>query len=290
MSKLISNIKNINRYILNPYHNVVEKYSKNEKWKILLSALLYSLVFALCIATPTVFLIDEYIVPLKPNIIEFPFVVFFFLAVISAPILEELAFRLPLKFDTNILMIFDSKDKIEQFWIKYFKPIFYFIAFSFAILHAVSNFNNSGIVFYLVAPFIVFSQGFGGLILGYIRMHLGFWWGVLHHLLFNFTVIILTTFFFHNKLNFEEKSNTFSVKMYDLQYYENNPIKQVEFDKNSIKTILWNNITLQKLLDSVYDKKYKTTDNQLIKIELNTTKPISKNEMLNVLKENYNIE
>lgn len=290
--KLFSDIKNINKYILNPKHTVEEKYTTTQKWRILFSALLYDIIIAFVIAIPILYAIDAFIIPLETNdeFNEFSFAELFFFVVILAPILEEIMFRLPLKFSRNILMLFDSKkNSIENFWIKYFKHIFYIFSFAFALVH-ITNYKNTQTVFYILAPLIVFIQGFGGLIIGYIRMHLGFLWGILSHALYNFIVAIVVSLIFHNDILLEKKNDIIDLKIHELHYHNHKQKKEVNFNENTITSIHWNDETIQKLLDTLYNKQYKTFDNHLTKVKLTTTKPISKKEFLEILKEEYRIE
>lgn len=120
-------------------------------------------------------------------------------------------------------------------------------------------------------------------------MNLGFWWGVLHHTLFNCLTLIMISYIHHNSPSIVKKDNTVNLKVYNLQFFEDNYLKKVSFDNNNISKIQWNNTSLQKVLDTIYNKKYKTYDNQLIKLNLTTTKALAKEEFLNILKEEYRI-
>src|SRR5690606_21786204 len=71
----------------------------------------------------------------------------FLLGVVLVPLLEEIIFRLFLRFKSNYLLKFiiylypKSKDSIHEFWQKYFGFIFYLSAIIFALVH-LSNFNE----------------------------------------------------------------------------------------------------------------------------------------------------
>jgi len=96
----------------------------------------------------------------------------FLLAVIVAPILEELVFRLPL--------ILGFKKEGNR---KYFKYFFYTIAALFALIH-IFNFNDE-IPFYLV-PLMVLPQFTLALLLGFVRMRFGMWANIYVHMFNNF--------------------------------------------------------------------------------------------------------
>ena len=92
--------------------------------------------------------------------------------IILAPLIEEGMFRFWLGYFRN--------------W-NYFKWLYYISALLFGGIHIFNyQFNNSH---YFFIPFITMSQTFGGLMLGYIRIIYGFWYGVLLHALFNSLVI-----------------------------------------------------------------------------------------------------
>ncbi|WP_409013855.1 type II CAAX prenyl endopeptidase Rce1 family protein [Dyadobacter sp. CY356] len=91
-----------------------------------------------------------------------------FLVIIFAPLMEECMFRLFLGFYRNK---------------NYFKWLYYVSAVFFGCIHIFNyQFNSSH---YIFIPFITISQTFGGLMLGYVRIIYGFWYGVLLHSLFN---------------------------------------------------------------------------------------------------------
>jgi hypothetical protein len=95
-----------------------------------------------------------------------------FSIIIFAPLAEEGMFRLCLGYYRNKA---------------YFRVLYYISALLFGCVHILNyQFNDSH---YFFIPFITMSQTFGGLMLGYIRIIYGFWYGVLLHALFNSLVI-----------------------------------------------------------------------------------------------------
>lgn len=290
--RILSDIKHINKYILNPYHDVETGFTTKEKWRITLSALVYDLIVSIAIIAPMMFLIDYYLIALESTdtIIKMTLFKIFFFTVIIAPLFEEIIFRLPLKFNRNPLKVFDnSKSRIENFWKKYFKPTFYILSFAFALIH-ITNYENRQPLFYILTPIIVLSQGFGGLIIGYIRMHLGFKWAILNHALFNLIVIVVFGLISHQNVVFEKKNNNIDLKINDLSYYEGNYKLNFKLIDTKIVSINMNNETVQVLLDSLYNHRYKTVDNHLAKVKLTTKEPIDKEAFLEILKEEYRIE
>jgi membrane protease YdiL (CAAX protease family) len=100
---------------------------------------------------------------------------------IFAPLIEEGMFRLWLGFYRNE---------------NYFQWLYYVSAILFGLVHIFNyQLNDSH---YAFIPFITITQTFGGLILGYIRITYGFWYGVLLHASFNGLAIARYLIFGHD--------------------------------------------------------------------------------------------
>lgn len=89
-------------------------------------------------------------------------------------------------------------DIFEAFWSKNFKYIFHLVAISFGLVH-LSNYTS--ISNYLFALPLVSTQLMSGYVLGFVRMKLGFGYGVVLHSAWNFIasfgmlVVLLAKFF-----------------------------------------------------------------------------------------------
>ncbi|WP_350288647.1 CPBP family intramembrane glutamic endopeptidase [uncultured Croceitalea sp.] len=104
-------------------------------------------------------------------------VMLFFLAVIMAPVLEELIFRAPLGLFKNS---------------KFFKYAFYMSVLLFGLIH-IGNFQDIDGYYWLI-PILVAPQISAGVFLGFIRTKLGLVWSILLHAMHNF--ILLGPFIF----------------------------------------------------------------------------------------------
>ena len=127
---------------------------------------------------------------MKPGLI-------FFFAVIIAPFLEEIMFRLILKFRSNFLILWPLQllillqvnnkinllKTIRNFWNKFYGWIFYFISIAFGLIH-ILNFEPS-LNIYLLAPVLVAPQILIGINLGYLRIRFGLIWSILFHAFYN---------------------------------------------------------------------------------------------------------
>lgn len=99
---------------------------------------------------------------------EKPKLIIFLLAVIVAPVSEELIFRAPIPFFCNH---------------KQFKYIFYGIALLFGFVH-ISNYELSTTIL-IFSPLLISPQIVAGLILGYTRVKLGLHYSIVLHMVFN---------------------------------------------------------------------------------------------------------
>jgi membrane protease YdiL (CAAX protease family) len=100
-------------------------------------------------------------------------VIIFFLAVLVAPISEELLFRGPLFFFKNS---------------KFFAIAFYILTLIFGVIH-ISNFELSPQV-WLLSPILVAPQISVGFLLGFIRVKFGLLWSIIMHACYNMVLIV----------------------------------------------------------------------------------------------------
>ncbi len=125
------------------------------------------------------------------------------LIVLAAPFLEEIIFRLPLKYKRNYLLrlvvFFVSmtglfkKERLNEYvlksWNVSFKYFFYLLALVFGFIH-LTNFENSKELI-LFMPLLTLTQTTAGLIMGFIRVKYGFIWGYFYHAFNNFVFVSL---------------------------------------------------------------------------------------------------
>ena len=124
-------------------------------------------------------------------------VLIFFFAVIMAPLLEEVMFRLILRFRSNFLILWSIHIGValhlgqkrsllktaRQVWDKFYGWIFYMITVAFGLIH-IMNFEPS-LNIYLLAPILVAPQILIGINLGYLRVRFGLIWSILFHAFYN---------------------------------------------------------------------------------------------------------
>ena len=124
-------------------------------------------------------------------------VLIFFFAVIMAPLLEEVMFRLILRFRSNFLILWSIHIGValhlgqkrsllktaRKVWDKFYGWVFYLMAAAFGLMH-IMNFEPS-LNIYLLAPILVAPQILIGINLGYLRVRFGLIWSILFHAFYN---------------------------------------------------------------------------------------------------------
>ena len=81
-----------------------------------------------------------------------------------------------------------SDQFLRNFYKRYYFVIFYSIAFAFSLIH-LTNFDYKKTPFILF-PVLLTAQFLGGIFLGFIRLKYGFFYCVLSHFWFNFTLLV----------------------------------------------------------------------------------------------------
>lgn len=173
--------------------------------------------------------------------------------IIIVPIVEELIFRLYLRYKNNYLLrLFVSlfyvagknrKERIEKrikkVWYKKYGYIFYFSAILFGFVH-IFNFNSDKNLL-LLFPIITAPQIFVGLFAGYLRVRFNLIWGFFLHAIHNlvFFLPFLISGDSIELLNIDR--NEYSIKIEEV----------FESDKNQVAKFF---------PDSVYFQNYKLKD------------------------------
>lgn len=209
-------------YVKKPQPFLNEPLTFQEKWKTVGWMLGLSFVLVFC-TMPLIAIVDS-IVPLNQNTMDkaidnmgtFQFLA---LASLGAPILEEILFRLFLKYKRNYIFIgIDSisNGKAKLFWYKYFRFFFYLSAILFSLIH-IDNYDNNSILFYLLAPIIVLPQLIAGFTFGYVRIKLGLLWSILIHGLYNFFLVSASILFLNTVPITDIKNETISLSINGLE-------------------------------------------------------------------------
>ncbi len=186
----------------------------------------------------------------------------YLLAVVFGPLLEEIIFRLFLRFKSNyflqsITYLFpSSKPYIHEFWKKYFSYIFYLSAIIFALFHLFNFYETSTFIFLL--PILVLPQFIGGLLIGYLRVRYNFFLGYLYHAIFNAIIFTISLISLDNqpikKLDFT--SSSYSLKIEE----EVGRIKTIKVEDFKNDSIFFKGNTLKGIISILTKKDEKLID------------------------------
>ncbi len=237
--------------------------------------------------------IHFYIVKLDdPLLDDSPFMIFL-LAVVIAPLIEELVFRLPLKYERNYFaQILDTyfNDWIKDRWGCIFKYFLYFMVLAFGLIH-LSNFNNNESIFYILGPIIVGSQLVGGLLISYVRIKLGFLWGVLQHSLFNFVGVVFVMLFFHNQDVIDLSTPRYNLQVIELMYiHKEDSNYSSDFENNIIYSIEAENVSLQRVINNWSVEQEQLYDDMWVDFHFECKEGIDSKELIEILKEKIKFE
>ncbi|MEI7502631.1 MAG: CPBP family intramembrane glutamic endopeptidase [Paludibacter sp.] len=209
--------------------------------------------------------------------LSFSSIVLIFIVLI--PVLEELIFRLYLRYKHNILARFfifgfiitgrNNKIKIEEafkrFWFKQYKYIFYFSAIIFGFVH-VFNYDYN-IKMLLLFPLLTAPQIVMGVFLGYMRVRFNIFQSIILHSLHNAIFVIPALFFMNSMDNIYEINKDYSIKIFESS-------DKTKEGKSifSGDTLSFTNIDLKSVLSYALEKDaifIKTNDNEKITKSIN---------------------
>lgn len=132
---------------------------------------------------------------------EHDFLIVFIYGAVLMPIIEEVIFRLYLKFKYNLpiqlyLLFFrisntaDYREmQLKKQWHKYYSFIFYFSAILFGFFHIINYSITINVI--LLAPFLVLPQILIGLFLGFLRVRFNLFMGILFHIFHNVIFLLV---------------------------------------------------------------------------------------------------
>ena len=247
---------NFFNFLRNPQEKFNETLSIKQKWEVLFSILLLDFILVISASAITSF-IDSFLFELKSDPLEDFFsnkeaFSILILAAIVVPFIEELIFRFFLKYERNLpfhFLDYLTNNSVKTFWFKHFGIFFYISAILFALMH-LSNFSNTNTLFYILAPLILLPQFIGGITLGYIRLKLGFFWGVLQHGLYNLILFSIAILFLNNEELTNITTTDYSLEISKLELGLNKPIKLATYkSEERIDSIIGNNTTVKDLAD-----------------------------------------
>jgi hypothetical protein len=84
----------------------------------------------------------------------------------------------------------DKMILLEIIYSKYYAKVFYFTAISFGYLH-LFNFGNISFDLLIASPVLVLMFIIYGIVFGYVRVTLGFYWGLALHIMLNIFISLI---------------------------------------------------------------------------------------------------
>ncbi len=255
-------LKEFIQFVKKPTEFFSEKLSSWEKLKMVVTLLLFEYLFIFAVVYPIELLIDKYVITTKESLEDWGVVSIVLGLIVFAPLFEEFIFRLPLRYSRNYIFQLFGK-RMQQFWEKHYAFFFYAFAIAFGLIH-IFNYSNTEVLFYCIAPLVVISQISGGVILGYIRLKAGFFWGVLYHGLFNGIVFIIGLCFYHNVETISYSDNEITkFSLHELDFIDKNT-QQSEILRDAtenITAIHFNDMSFNEVMAIIgIDKKLKGSD------------------------------
>jgi membrane protease YdiL (CAAX protease family) len=211
----------------------------------------------------------------------------FFLAVVTAPLLEEFLFRYPLRYH-RLSSRFISREK----WNKIFPHLVYVSAVAFGFIH-LDNYTNDSWKFYALSPLIIISQLSGGFILSYIRVRLNILYSLFYHAVWNLLFALVVPFvilFFTPPFTAHTSRYSISIEQKAFLLPGDATTLEADIQNDRIYSLKADHYPLQYLLDYLYGTNRKITDEDIVNIRFTSEKGISRDEFLDILKKNYEIK
>jgi hypothetical protein len=196
------------------------------------------------------------------------------------PFIEELVFRLPLRFKYDyfsrlaILLSYiagkQNKIKFETwlktFWTNNYRPIFYLYAIIFALIH-LTNYKISVAVL-IFAPILIVAQFVGGLLFSYLRVRYNFILGFLMHAIYNGILIsttLISMFGSVEKLNIDNEQ-------YYLKIEEVSPREEFENLTFGEDTMSYNVVNLKTIICLLLEQEeyfVETNNDKMLETKIN---------------------
>ena len=209
-----------------------------------------------------------------------------FIAVVLAPVFEEIGFRLILRRNFPIKYIFSQK-----LWDRIFPFLVYASSVIFGFVH-LTNYTNDGFWFYVFSPIIITSQLIGGFVIVFIRVRYNFFYGILYHALWNMLMTFIMLFTDNFSSPYQEKTEKYSIEISEKHFFDEDEKQVFKIDslQGKIHKIEVEQYSFQHFLDSLYQgNKYQIND-AFIKMKFDSQKAVTKEEFIEILKKEYHID
>ncbi|WP_276681295.1 CPBP family intramembrane glutamic endopeptidase [Empedobacter brevis] len=195
------------------------------------------------------------------------------------PVIEELIFRLPLRFNTFYYLFIK-----RSIWNKIFPYIVYLIPFIFGIVH-LSNYGNIDLKLILLSPILVGSQIIGGYLYTFLRVKFNFISAIFSHIIWNILATIIPFCISYFEKPYVKTTNNYDVT---IEYYDYNNLDNQNFFVDSVGSKIYkiqvSQFSINHIADTISNQKRNKMD-FIIDIKLNSKNGISKEDFYDILKE-----
>jgi membrane protease YdiL (CAAX protease family) len=277
---MILGIKEIIGFLKKPTDKRFDNQSFKNKAIYVGKFLLIDIIFNLVIILPLLNLIEMF-EPLEEESTIFyslsKFHISLLLIGLAIPILEELVFRLFLRYN-KLFSKFISREK----WNKIFPILTYISILSFGVVHA-TNYTNESILFYVLIPFIVLTQSVGGVLLAFLRVRFNIYTSIAFHAIFNSLIVITMYIGQIIEKPYVKEDEYKSVNIKYLSFMSSN--EQI-FEVDSLNGKIFQVKIQDYTMNHVYDSLLKIERNQedfLLNLNIDSSKGLSLKEIQEIL-------
>lgn len=284
------------KYIALDFFNFLKKpndrqieISTKDKIILLFKFLLFELVLTCIIIIPLDYFINR-LIKVKSESLDYKqntIYMVFILIVLLVPFIEEVIFRLVLRYNSIFKRII-----IRDKWDRLFPWLIYAFSIAFGLVHAGNYFNNSP-TFFLLSPLIVLSQLSGAFVISFIRVRLNFYYGFLYHVLWNFiAAILIPTIMILFANPYIDKTANYTLNIEEKVFFHMNETQTTSLDlrNDKIYKIETTQLYLQDILNLIYGKDKYYVDEIIINMKFSSKNGLSKEEFKRVLEKEYEIE
>jgi hypothetical protein len=269
-------------FIRNPEDKRIENWSLKTNIKYLFYILFFEFILNLVIINSIIYVINkiEPIVTSTRILYEdnklLPMLI---AAALWAPLIEEIIFRLALRYN-KFYSIFINRKR----WDIIFRFLVYGSVLTFGFVHSV-NFLNDSTFFYWVLPLLVATQTFGGFILTYLRVRFNFLSSLMAHVLWNFTMMIIFIVSPYFVKPYEKENERYSVKIEQLSHSQVELQKfEVDSSANKVFKLKINEYSLNHILDTLFQHE-RLREDYVINLHFESKKGTSKEDLKKILLE-----
>lgn len=263
-----------------PHDERIKDYSLNKNIKYILYTSLVDFALFLLLFPFLHYLLENNLIPediekisYKDNTIISSIIII----AVLVPIMEEIIFRLPLRYNRFYALFMPRK-----IWNYIFKVLIYSIPFIFGIVH-LTNYGEITLSLLKIAPILVGSQIIGGYLFTFLRVRFNFISAVLSHCLWNLSISIYLLITSSFEKPYSQTTENYDVK---IKYFEYNNLEKqklvIDSNKNRIFRIEANQYSINHLVDSLTNKERKKTD-FIIDLKLESKKGITKDEFIDII-------